>query len=362
MAEPRLAAAARTAWPVAAALALAAALFCLRPLGVANALVNSWPVIPLLSLSFLAAYGLGYLAGLTAGLTTLAPLMAALEVANGTFNPLVLMITLGPWLAGRIIRSRRQLAEQLRARNAELAAQQEAYAAEAVRYERSRIAAELHDLVGHALSLMVVQAGAGQRAPLTGSGAADDKAEAALRLVADAAREAQAEVAALAGLMSGDPPAGGPRGLDLVAELVRQVRAAGVDVTYRLSGDGVVDHGPAETASRVVTESLTNALKHAPGAPVTVDVRACAGELAVTVGNGPAAAASDGLGRAGGGYGLAAMRDRVAEAGGRLSAGPSPDGGWRVRAVLPARSPDRGPAGWADSGQRAGDGSGAAAG
>lgn len=91
-----------------------------------------------------------------------------MEVLNGTFNPFVLMICLGPWLAGRIIRSRRQLAEQLRARNEELAAQQEAYAAEVVRYERSRIAAELHDLVGHALSLMVVQAGAGQRAPASG--------------------------------------------------------------------------------------------------------------------------------------------------------------------------------------------------
>ena len=318
-------------------------MFSLRPLGAADAVVNSWLVVPLLSLPCLAAYGLGHLAGLTTGLTALAVLIAALEVANGTFNPFVLMISLGPWLAGRIIRSRRQLAEQLRARNAELAAQQEAYAAEAVRYERSRIAAELHDLVGHALSLMVVQAGAGQRAPLTaggaaGDGAAGDRAEAALRLVADAAREAQAEIAALAGLLSGDPPAGGPGGLDLVAELVRQVRAAGVDVTYRLSGDGDVGDGPAETASRVVTESLTNALKHAPGAPVTVDVRACGGEVAVTVWNGPAAAAPDGLGRAGGGYGLAAMRDRVAAAGGRLSAGPAPDGGWRVSAVLPARS------------------------
>jgi signal transduction histidine kinase len=329
---------------------LAAAVFGLRPLGAADAVINSWLVVPLLSLPFLAAYGLGYLAGLTAGLTALAVLIAALEVANGTFNPFVLMISLGPWLAGRIIRSRRQLAEQLRARNEELAAQQEAYAAEAVRYERSRIAAELHDLVGHALSLMVVQAGAGQRVPLTGGGAAaddragddgagDDRAEAALRLVADAAREAQAEIAALAGLLSGDPRAGGAGGLDLVAELVRQVRAAGVEVTYRLSGDADVGDGPAETASRVVTESLTNALKHAPGAPVAVDVRAGGGELEVTVWNGPAAAPPDGLGRAGGGYGLAAMRARVAAAGGRLSAGPAPDGGWRVHAVLPACSP-----------------------
>jgi len=342
----------RAAWPVVAGLVVAAALFCLRPLGAANAVLNSWPVVPLLSLPFIAAFALGYQASLAAGLAVLAVLIAALQTANGAFNPLVLMITLGPWLAGRIIRSRHQLADQLRARNDELAAQQEAYAAEAVRYERSRIAAELHDLIGHALSLMVVQAGAGQRAPLAGGGSGadgddgDDDARAALRLVAGAAREAEAELAALAGLLAGDPPAGTPGGLDLVVELVRQVRAAGVDVTYRLSGGGGVADGPAEVASRVVTESLTNALKHAPGAPVTVDVRVGDGELAVTVGNGPAAdqdglgrSGPDGLGRSGGGYGLAAMRDRVTAAGGRLATGPARDGGWRVHAVLPAGSP-----------------------
>jgi signal transduction histidine kinase len=349
MPEPRAALSrarlSRAAWPVAAGLVLAAAIFCLRPLGAANTFVNSWPVIPLLALPFLAAYAVGYGAGVAAGLAVLALLIAALQTANGSFNPLLLMITLGPWLAGRIIRSRRQLADQLRARNEELAAQQEAYAAEAVRYERSRIAAELHDLIGHALSLMVVQAGAGQRAPLAGAsaedaGAEDDGARAALRLVADAAREAEAELAALAGLLSGDPSAGPPGGLDLVAELVRQVRAAGVDVTYRLSGDGDVADGPAEVASRVVTESLTNALKHAPGAPVAVDVRVGGGELEVTVGSAPPVgpAVPDGLGRAGGGFGLTAMRDRVAAAGGRCTAGPAPDGGWRVHAVLPAGS------------------------
>jgi signal transduction histidine kinase len=161
-----------------------------------------------------------------------------------------------------------------------------------------------------------------------------------LRLVAGAAQEAEAELAALAGLLSGDPPAGPPGGLKLVAELVRQVRAAGVDVTYRLSGEGRVADGPAEVASRVVTESLTNALKHAPDAPVTVDVRVSDGELAVTVGNGPAASpAPEGIARAGGGYGLTAMRDRVTAAGGRLAAGPARDGGWLVQAVLPAGSP-----------------------
>ena len=114
---------------------------------------------------------------------------------------------------------------------------------------------------------------------------------------------------------------------------------AGIDVTYRLADDGEdVDARPAEAAARIVTEALTNALKHAPGAPVTVDVRAAGGDLDVTVANGPAAGVPNGLGQAGGGYGLPGMRDRVAAAGGALSAGRAAGGGWRVHAVLPARS------------------------
>jgi signal transduction histidine kinase len=195
MPEPRRAPLPGPAWPLAVAAVLVAALFCLRPLGLANATFNSAITIPLLCCPFLVAYALGYAAGLAAGLIAVGALVAGLQVAGGPFSPLVEMITIGPWIAGRIVGSRRRLAGQLRARNAELAAQQEAYAAEAVRYERSRIAAELHDLVGHALSLMVVQAGAGQRAAcLTG----EDGARTALELVAQAAREAQAELAPLA--------------------------------------------------------------------------------------------------------------------------------------------------------------------
>jgi signal transduction histidine kinase len=279
--------------------------------------------------------------------------------------------------------SLRRLADQLQARNDELAAQQEAYAAEAVRYERSRIAADPHDIVGHALSLMVVQASAGQRAARVRNGRAGDgsagdggsgdggsgdggsgdggsggaSARRALEAVAEAAREAQAEVGLLAGLLGADQAAldqasspqpvgaaqarsaaGAQAGLGLVAELVRQVQVAGLEVTYRLvtDGDGVdVDATSAEIASRIVTEALTNALKHAPGAPVTVVVRAASGGLTVTVENGAARYSPDDLARAGGGYGLTAMRDRVLARGGRFEAGPAMDGGWRVRAVLP---------------------------
>jgi signal transduction histidine kinase len=335
----------RAAWAVAAAAVLVAACCCVPLFGLVNALNNSPVEIPLLSLPFLVAYALGYETGPMVGLACIGVLNAALLAASGSFNPVGLMITSGPWIAGRIVGSRRRLADQLRARNAELLAEQEAYAAEAVRYERSRIAAELHDVVGHAMSLMVVQAGAGQRAP----GDDGERAKAALELVAEAAREAQAEMSALAGLLDGDqldpashgapggPPDGALAGLDLVGELVRQARAVGLEVTYHLaSDDAAVDARSAEVAGRLVTEALTNALKHAPGAPVAVDVRAVAGKLAVTVENGAARGTPSGLEQAGGGYGLAGMRDRVASRGGQFSAGPAADGGWRVHAILPA--------------------------
>jgi signal transduction histidine kinase len=289
----------RRAVLIAVVLLVSAALCCARPLGYANFVSNSVAGNVLLCVPFLLGYALGYEAGVTAGLAAVALLLAALYVVNGGgFSPVPEMLVIGPWIAGRIVGSRRRLADQLRARNAELLAQREAYAAEAVRYERSRIAADLHDIVGHALSLMVVQASAGQRVARGGNAghrAREANARKALESVAEAAREAQAEVGLLAGLLSG-PQAPGDEaardqapaaqagaaasadaGLDLVAGLVRQAQAAGLEVTYRLvsdSGGGDVDATSAEVAGRIVTEALTNALKHAPGAPVTVDVRA----------------------------------------------------------------------------------------
>jgi signal transduction histidine kinase len=325
----------RAAWTVLAAAVVVAAGCCVPLLGLVNAVANSAAVYPLLGCVFLVAYALGRETGPAAGLACVAALNGALLAANGgPFSPVSLMITIGPWIAGRIVGSRRRLADQLRARNAELLAEQEAYAAEAVRYERSRIAAELHDVVGHAMSLMVVQAGAGQRA----AGPDGELAKAALELVAEAAREAQAEMSALAGLLDRDQPDGAPAGLDLVGELVRQAEAGGLEVGYRLVSDGAeVDPHSAEIARRLVTEALTNVLKHAPGAPVAIDVRATADELAVTVENGPAQGAPSGLEQAGGGYGVAGMRDRVGSCGGQFAAGPAAGGGWRVHAVLPAR-------------------------
>jgi signal transduction histidine kinase len=347
----------RGAVPVAAAVLVSAAIFSFRPLGLAATIENSLAGTVLLCVPFLIAYALGYQNGVAVGLLGVALMIGALELANGSFSPIGGMITIGPWAGGRIVRSRRHLSDQLKERNNQLLAQQQAYAAEAVRYERSRIAADLHDVVGHALSLMVVQASAGQRVALArgaGAGAGDsadigDSTRSALETVAEAARQAQADVGLLAGMLSPGQPVepsslapGGPGGLVLAAELVQQVQAAGVEVAYRLVSDGEggdVDAMSAEVVSRIVTEALTNAVKHAPGAPVTVDIQAVDGRLAVTVENGPPVHAGSDLARAGGGYGLAGMRDRVLVLGGQFDAAPTGDSGWRVHAVWPRPFP-----------------------
>jgi signal transduction histidine kinase len=324
----------RRRWPVPAAAVACAALAAVWPLGLAPA-VNGALTIPFFLTPFLFAYSLGAGAGLVVGLAGSVLLAVCLQLSNaGVFNPLGLMLTIGPWLVGRVVQSRRKLAEQLQARNEELRAEQELFAAESVRYERARIARELHDIVAHCLSVMVVQASAGQRVA-----AADrDGVAEALESVAEAAAQAQTEVGRLVELLSGGPtgPAGPPPGLAMVDELVRRASGSGLAVSCRFAGScDRLAPAASEAAYRVVQEALTNALKHAPGAPVDITVRSQGAEVAVDVVNAPGRQRPSGLERSGGGFGLAGMRDRVAACGGSLTCGPTQAGGWRVSALLP---------------------------
>jgi signal transduction histidine kinase len=324
----------RRRWPVPAAAVACAALAAVWPLGLAPA-VNGALTIPFFLTPFLFAYSLGAGAGLVVGLAGSVLLAVCLQLSNaGVFNPLGLMLTIGPWLVGRVVLSRRKLAEQLQARNEELRAEQELFAAESVRYERARIARELHDIVAHCLSVMVVQASAGQRVAVADR---DGVAE-ALESVAEAAAQAQTEVGRLVELLSGGPtgPAGPPPGLAMVDELVRRASGSGLAVSCRFAGScDRLAPAASEAAYRVVQEALTNALKHAPGAPVDITVRSQGAEVAVDVVNAPGRQRPSGLERSGGGFGLAGMRDRVAACGGSLTCGPTQAGGWRVSALLP---------------------------
>ncbi len=322
----------RRRWPVPAAAVACATLAVVWPLGLAP-VVDGALTVPFFLTPFLFAYSLGADAGLAVGLAGSVLLAACLQLSNaGVFNPLGEMMTIGPWLVGRVVKSRRRMIEQLQTRNSELRAEQERFAVESVRYERARIARELHDIVAHCLSVMVVQASAGQRMP-----AADrDGVAGALESIAEAAAQAQTEIGRLVELLSGDRPAGGPPGLPMVDELVRRASGTGLAVTCRFAGScDRLAPAASQVAYRVVQEALTNALKHAPGAPVDITVRGQDTGVAVDVVNAAPRHQPSGLERSGSSFGLAGMRDRVAACGGSLTSGPTPAGGWRVSAVLP---------------------------
>ncbi len=281
---------------------------------------------------FLLSYSLGADRRLVRSVAALLVLGTALQFAAGIWNPFMVVIVVGPFALGIVSRSRRALTDQLAVRGRELAAEEELFAAEAARYERIRIARELHDIVAHSVSVMVIQAAAGQRL----AGHDPDLAAEAFDTIGAVARQAEAEIGQLVDLLDTDKPAGddGPR---LIAELVTRAAATGLDVACRfdMAADRLSARA-AQTAYRVVQESLTNALRHAAGAPVQITVTGDAARIRLCVASGVPASRRSGLEAAGTGRGLAGMRERVAECGGEFGAGPQAGGGWLVTAVIPA--------------------------
>jgi len=236
-----------------------------------------------------------------------------------------------PWVAGRLIRGRRLLIDELRATTAELEGTREQHAALAVDDERARIARELHDVVAHAVSVMVVQAGAAQRMLDLDR----ERSVAALEAVQDTGREALDELRRMLGVLRPGADSGtAPQpGLDDLSTLTGSVERAGVDVSVERSGTvRALPAGVELTAYRILQEALTNVLKHAraTSAAVQLDYLDDALDLRVT---------DDGRSGApvvpGSGQGLVGMRERVALYGGRLDAGPGDAGGFVVQARLP---------------------------
>jgi signal transduction histidine kinase len=281
--------------------------------------------------AFLVGYSLGADRRLVRSVAALAVLGVSLEFAAGQWNPFIIVILIGPFVLGVVSRSRRTLADQLAVRGRELAAEEELFAAEAARYERLRIARELHDIVAHSVSVMVIQAAAGQR--LTGRDPA--LAAEAFDTIGAVARQAEAEIGQLVDLLDTGQPAGDD-GLRLIAELVTRAAATGLDVGCRFDVAAErLSARAAHTAYRVVQESLTNALRHAPGAPVQITLTGSAGHIQLSVASGPSTVRRSGLETSGTGRGLAGMRERVQECGGEFAAGPTA-AGWTVTAAFPA--------------------------
>ena len=204
--------------------------------------------------------------------------------------------------------------------------EQEARAA--VGEERARIARELHDIVAHAVSVMVVQIGGARHTMRT----RPDVAEEAMQLAEAAGREALDEMRRLVGLMREDEPTTDPTpGLGALPALAARFESAGVPLTLEV--DPTVADLPAGVdlaAYRTVQEGLTNALKHAGEVPTTVSVRRTGDRLRVEIRN----AAGNRVNGHGGGHGLIGLRERVGLYGGTMQAGPDGDG-FALRVELP---------------------------
>jgi signal transduction histidine kinase len=234
------------------------------------------------------------------------------------------------------MRGWRQRAGDSAARLRRAEAEHEAETRRAVEAERARIASELHDVVTHNVSVMVVQAGAARRV----LDSSPDEARAALLAVEASGRTAMGELRHLLGLLapaseaaSGDQAVLVPQpGAGQIRSLVDRVRAAGVDVELTVTGVRDLPPGLDLAAYRVVQEALTNVIKHAGAARALVRIEYRTDDLLITVldeGGYPQAAPSPG------GRGLIGLRERLAIYGGELDAGPRPGGGWRVEARIP---------------------------
>lgn len=297
------------------------AMLVVEPLPHRIALVHSWPLdtyllpfVPVVITAIArsrARDGVGIALAavlLVAGLSVPVGLEFGISVMTGPLVVIPFVVVIG-YVLGHAYRERRK---------------------RATLQERNRIARELHDVIGHHLSMIAVRT---DSAPYRLT--VDEAAKEEFAALGAAAREALNEARQLLGVLRDDdgesehvpqPTIGD------IPELVRQSQESGVDV--RLTVDGEVTAVPALvglSAYRIVQESLSNARRHSPGAPVEVRMRACAEEIELSVDNGPS-----GLGGPlGTGTGLAGIRERVGLVGGTCTVGRRPDGGFRVWARLP---------------------------
>jgi len=272
------------------------------------------------------------------------------------FDLTYVLIALGWWLVGRVLRSRRAVAENLRIRAAELSAERDRYTAEAVRLERTKIARELHDVVAHCMTVIVIQSRAGRHLLVSDP----DGAKETLDAIVAVAAEAAADIGALVNLM--DPESTRPLTRNLLDELVTRASATGATITAEITtelGDlADLDPATAVVAHRMVQEALTNAFRHAPGAAIRIELSG-GPVFTLEVTNGPPLLATGGAAAPptephrpaepedeslrdwGSGRGLVGIRERVVAVNGEVTWGATQSGGWRMLARFPMHG--RGP-------------------
>jgi signal transduction histidine kinase len=290
----------------------------------------------------LVIYAAGrYLTGralLAAGLVLVVAFpLAAIEpgqsfsVSDGAF---IAVAFVGPFVAGLVIRRRLESESVLHTRAFELERERDVKAREAVALERVRIARELHDVVAHAISVIVLQARGGRRMlpePAT-------ETRAALDAIESAGEQALTEMRRLLGMLRHDDDelALAPQpSLSRIDDLVRSLRGAGLPIELRIEGEpAALPPGVDVSAFRIIQEALTNALKHAGPARASVTLRYSPVDVELEIIDD---GAGDGNG-GGSGHGLAGIRERVAVYGGEVQSGQLPEGGYAVRARLPLES------------------------
>ncbi|RKS70752.1 signal transduction histidine kinase [Actinomadura pelletieri DSM 43383] len=251
-----------------------------------------------------------------------------------TFFMLTLMVV-GVWVLGLHMRTRRAYLSSVEERAERLERERDNEVKVAMAAERARIARELHDVVAHNVSVIVVQADGASYAIDTDLG----RARQALETISSTGRQALAEMRRLLGVLRETDDAGAyaPQpGVAQLDDLVEQVRSSGLTVTFEVDGTPMVmSAGRQLTVYRIVQEALTNTLKHG-GPKVTVSVRLSytADHLEISVHDDGRGAAARDDGR---GHGLAGMKERVAVYGGSVHAAPRPGGGFGVVARIPVR-------------------------
>jgi len=289
----------------------------------------------------LVSFGIGWLCSMYAltvwtrarlfaigAVVTAVPTLAAVAIrgtpkGGASFTVITLVVML---LVRRVVGDRERRA-QIAERERDLVAR------EAVVEERARIARELHDVIAHHVSMIVLQAGA-ERRVLDGANASTHEV---LETVERAGRSALTEMRRLLGMLRGDArePLTPQPGLADVPNLVTQLREAGLPIELHVEGERrELPVGIELSAYRIVQEALTNALKHAGDSRASVNIRYERDLLELEIVDDGTGASTD---VSSGGHGLVGMRERVALYGGRLDAGRRPSGGFAVRVLLPIR-------------------------
>jgi len=249
------------------------------------------------------------------------------DISGGWVIGVTIVAVIG-LLAGRLVSTNQALTRQEEVSSAEKARR-------VVLEERARIARDLHDIVAHHMSLVVVQTEtASYRVPDL-----SESARAELLSIGELARSALTETRALLAVLrqEGQAVEEAPQPeLSQVHELVEAAQRAGVKLTAKISGDlDVLRPGASLAAYRIAQEALANAARHAPGAPVLLVIESGLGELRLWVENGPVPGSLEGPPTVGTvGHGITGMRERAAAAGGELDLGPTADGGFVVRLFL----------------------------